>query len=418
MSRLFNKYYNNIEFFEESDESGENDTQSEEQSTENQSTTDEIVSEKVTKKISSIFQSLQDVLKEDVKNRDYDEVDDELTEDEEEVDPDKKEVDDMFEGDENDDDELTDADIENLLKDRFGGGTGDPAMDALLDKLNDEKDNDVYVPPKFDPTQLKVDPNLDEKLTDMGLDDDDADDNLFAQGGKNGEKALEMINNIQGEGDELADLLISVPIDLINLMMDTVLKIIGAVFEKPINAIDTYLEPIRNALNQVYIIFQKIVKLINNIIGLPIAFVQLGWSVLCNVLKVFGVRLKCNTNFEVNNMLIEIYESIANINIFKFKDLVYSSEFRNTIMDAIRGLFTKLKDVMFLILKVINLASKMIEYIFNVIKNVIKIIDEVTEKNNLIGFIVVCVMLLIFYLSLYGIKSAIETYNSLKERFS
>ena len=87
-------------------------------------------------------------------------------------------------------------------------------------------------------------------------------------------------------------------------------------------------------------------------------------------------------------------------------------------MEAIRGLFTKLKDVMFLILKVINLASKMIEYIFNVIKNVIKIIDEVTEKNNLIGFIVVCIMLLTFYLSLYGIKSAIETYNSLKQRFS
>ena len=200
--------------------------------------------------------------------------------------------------------------------------------------------------------------------------------------------------------------------------MDTVLKLIGAVFEKPINSIDSYLEPIRTALNQVYIIFQRIVKLINNIIGLPIAFVQLGWSVLCNVLKVFGVRLGCTTNFQVNNMLIEIYESIANINIFKFKDLVYSSEFRNTIMEAIRGLFAKLKDVMFLILKVINLASKMIEYMFNVIKNVIQIIDEVTEKNNLIGFIVVCIMLLIFYLSLYGIKSAIETYNSLKDRFS
>jgi hypothetical protein len=413
MSRLFNKYYNNIEFFEESDEADENDQQSEEQST-----TDEKASEKVTKKISSIFQSITDVLKEDVKNRDYDEVDDELTEDEQDADPDKKEVDDMFEEDESDDEELTDEDIENLLKARFGGGTGDKVMDELLDKLNDEKDNDVYVPPVFDPKQLKVDPNLDEKLTDMGLDDDDADDNLFAQGGKNGEKAMEMINNIQGEGDELADLLISVPIDLINLMMETVLKLIGAVFEKPINSIDSYLEPIRNALNQVYIIFQRIVRLINNIIGLPIAFVQLGWSVLCNSLKVFGVRLGCTTNFQVNNMLIEIYESIANINIFKFKDLVYSSEFRNTIMDAIRGLFTKLKDVMFLILKVINLASKMIEYMFNVIKNIIQIIDEVTEKNNLIGFIVVCIMLLIFYLSLYGIKSAIETYNSLKERFS
>ena len=417
MSRLFNKYYNNIVFFDESDEAGENDQQTEEQS-EEQSTTDDKTSEKVTKQISSIFQSIQDVLKEDVRNRDYDEVDDELTGDEEDIDPDKKEVDDMFEEDETDDDELTDEDIENLLQNRFGGGTGDAAMDSLLDKLNDEKDNDVYVPPVFDPTQLKVDPNLDEKLTDMALDDDDDESNLFAQGGKNGEKALEMINQIQGEGDELADLLISVPIDLINLMMDTVLKIIGAVFEKPINAIDSYLEPIRSALNQVYIIFQKIVRLINNIIGVPIAFAQLGWSVLCNVLKVFGVRLKCTTNFEVNNMLIEIYESIANINIFKFKDLVYSSDFRNTIMEAIRGLFTKLKDVMFLMLKVINLASKMIEYIFNVIKNVIKIIDEVTEKNNLIGFIVVCIMLLTFYLSLYGIKSAIETYNSLKQRFS
>ena len=208
MSRLFNKYYNNIEFFEESDDSGDNEEQTEEQST-----TDDKASEKVTKKISSIFQSITDVLKEDVKNRDYDEVDDELTDDEQEADPDKKEVDDMFEGDENDDDELTDDDIENLLKDRFGGGTGDPAMDALLDKLNDEKDNDVYIPPVFDPKQLKADPNLDEKLTDMALDDDDADDNLFAQGGKNGEKAMEMINNIQGEGDELADLLISVPID-------------------------------------------------------------------------------------------------------------------------------------------------------------------------------------------------------------
>ena len=90
MSRLFNKYYNNIEFFEESDEAGENDQQTEEQS-EEQSTTDDKTSEKVTKQISSIFQSIQDVLKEDVRNRDYDEVDDELTGDEEDIDPDKKE---------------------------------------------------------------------------------------------------------------------------------------------------------------------------------------------------------------------------------------------------------------------------------------------------------------------------------------
>ena len=50
MSRLFNKYYNNIEFFEESDESGESDDNN--QQSEEQSTTDDKTSEKVTKLIS------------------------------------------------------------------------------------------------------------------------------------------------------------------------------------------------------------------------------------------------------------------------------------------------------------------------------------------------------------------------------
>jgi len=225
-----------------------------------------------------------------------DESQDEIDDDEldEGDDPEESELDDMLNVDEQDDDELSAEDIDDLFN----------------KPLIDEIDDDVYVPPPIDPNSRMDGLKYDEKLTDLDVDDDD-DDNLFAQGGAKGQAALDQLNSIAADGDELADLILSVPMDFINLAIDALVKLIGSVLQGPINKTDEYLQPIRQSLNGLYILVQPIIQLINNMIGLPFAVGALLWSTLCNVLKVFGVSLGCKTDFKPFNFLIEVFDVIT-----------------------------------------------------------------------------------------------------------
>jgi len=428
MSRLFtNLYNNNIESFEDTDNqnteseqptnqaSDSQNTSPEDKDSQNTGTGSDVGSDSVSKdnniKVPPIRrdeQSLDSVKKEDINDESIDEADDEPAEGED-YDPIKTQMDDLFEDDEQDDEVLTDEEIDSLLDDPEGINKKEEP---------DEKDLDVYIPPVIKEDDSKYSIDNDIKLSDMGIDDDDSEDNLLKQGGTKGEKALEMVSQMSSEGDELADLLLSVPISFIEMMIEAVLKIIGAIFEGPISAIDSYLEPIRDALKGLYSILRPIVVLINYIVSLPISLAIFGWSVICNIMKITGFgSTRCNKNYTPWNDIITFFDLIANINPFRFRDLFFSEEFRNTLFEAIRMLFMKIKDVFILIVKAINVITKIIEFLINKMTETIRLTEEVTQKSNLQGFFVTCIILGAIYLTFFGLKHAIDLSNSIKDKF-
>lgn len=349
-------------------------------------------------------QSIGQVQKENIKNSNLDEQDDDELD---EMDNDKdRELNDEMAEDEMDDDELSDQDIDSLLDQKF---PDNPNQDA--------RDDEVFIAKKVNIFDLKNDPNLDEKLGDMDINDDDDEDNLFVQGGANGERAQGMVSQISDQGDELANLLLEVPIAIITMCVELVLTLIGAVLEVPINKVDEYLEPIRSALKKLYSLFLPIVLLINNIVGLPFAIGTFAWSTLCNILKLFGVKVSCRAHYEPSTYIIRMFEAITNINPFRFKDLFFNEEFRNQLFDAIRVYVKQVIYTFVLIIKAISIIAKIIEGIIAGIKETIRIIGQITSKTNLLGFLTVLIMLSVFYLSFYGMNKISGIFNLIKEKF-
>ena len=413
MSKSLFNLYNNIELFEDKDTDDQDkvapsqtDEQPNEQSDEKTDTQSDTQPDEGSNNESGDDENLDDGDKddEDKLGESEDEVDEDP--DDDELDPDKQEYDDMMEEDEEDDDELLDEDINALLDGQF-------ALTEKDDVIDDEK----FIPPVINKASYLDAPDKDEKLTDMGIDEDGDEDNLFLQGGTNGQKALDGISQMESDGDELANLILEVPIAIIEMLIDLTLKLIGAVFEGPILAIDSYLEPVRNALKGLYNILQPVVLLANNIIGLPFALGTMAWSTLCNILKLFGINVRCSAKYQPNDFIIDFFNKIADVNPFRFKDMFYSDEFKESFYAAVRMLVKKIIESWVLILKVINLLTKIIEYLLNSIKQIIELTKDVTNPDNLKGFMVVCVILVVFYISLFGLKNIIGIYQSIREKF-
>jgi hypothetical protein len=305
-------------------------------------------------------------------------------------DPDENDLNDSLNADEEDDDELT--------------------LDDMMFNYSrsDEIDQDIFVKKKI----KKYDGiDLDEKLTELDLNDDDSDDNLFTQGGSRGQAAIDKVSQMQEDGDELASLILSVPIDFINLIFDTIIKLIGATFEKPINKTDEYLEPIRQALNGLYLLIQPIIQLADNIIGLPFSIGSLLYSVICNILKSFGVNMQCRTNYKVNHLIMEIYDSITVLNPFKLKDFFFNEDFRAIFIKGIRDLGMKILETIVLIIKTINTITKIIEYLINLMKKIIELIEQVTVPENLQNFLVVIITIGIFYITFFGLNKYLSIFS-------
>jgi hypothetical protein len=135
-------------------------------------------------------------------------------------------------------------------------------------------------------------------------------------------------------------------------------------------------------------------------------------------MKILGMGPgQCKKNYKPNDDLIVFFDLISNINPFRFRDLFFSEEFRNNIFGAIKMLFMKIKEAFVLIVKIINVVTKIIEYLINKMTDVIKITEEVTQKSNLQGFFAICIILGVFYLTFFGLKHAIDLSASIKDKF-
>jgi len=423
MSRL-NNLYNNIEYFGKKPNKTNNIisksnpnvpkqnpiNKSVSLSTGSQSSASSASSASSTSKvISNVTNKVTDIISEPVKvvpeledkedeRTDFDEQDDDDLE-EENVD---NAVNDLIQVDEQDIDELDDNDIESLINSKF-----------LDNPDNDERDDEVYIAPKINLGNRKVDPNLDEKLADMAIDDDGGDDadNIFKMGGANGAKAEGAISGIQQGGDELSNLILAVPIEIITLLIEINLQLLAAILEGPINKIDEYLGPIRDALKGLYSITTPIVLLINGIVGLPFSIGIFAWSAMCNIMKLLGIYSQCNKKYQKNNYIREMYDVITNLNIFRFKDLFFSQEFRDNLFKAF-GLFgKKIVETFVLIFKVIKVLTKVIEVLIEGIKQTVKLIEDVTNKDNLQQFAIILVMLGVFYVAFFGINKVASIYS-------
>jgi hypothetical protein len=330
------------------------------------------------------------------KNIDYsDESLDETDDDEldEGDDPENNELEDSLNVDEEDDDELSEDDM------------------TFNYSRADEKDTDIFIDKNIDPNDGL---DLDERLTDLDINEDD-DENIFTQGGSKGQAALDKISAMQEEGDELAELILSVPMSLIELLIDTIIKLFGSTFEKPINLTDQYLQPIRSALNGLYLLLQPVIQLIDNFVGLPFAIGALVYSTFCNIFKSFGVSMGCRTNYKVNHIIQELFDALTTINPFKLKDFFFNEEFRNIFIKGIKDLGLKILETFILILKAINTISKIIEYLINQIKNIVELIEKVTKPENLKNFLVVIITIILFYIVFFVISKYLSMIAESKE---
>jgi len=330
------------------------------------------------------------------KNIDYsDESLDETDDDEldEGDDPENNELEDSLNVDEEDDDELSEDDM------------------TFNYSRADEKDTDIFIDKNIDPNDGL---DLDERLTDLDINEDD-DENIFTQGGSKGQAALDKISAMQEEGDELAALLLSVPMSLIELLIDTIIKLFGSTFEKPINLTDQYLQPIRSALNGLYLLLQPVIQLIDNFVGLPFAIGALVYSTFCNIFKSFGVSMGCRTNYKVNHIIQELFDALTTINPFKLKDFFFNEEFRNIFIKGIKDLGLKILETFILILKAINTISKIIEYLIIQIKNIVELIEKVTKPENLKNFLVVIITIILFYIVFFVISKYLSMIAESKE---
>jgi len=401
---------------EESDEENQNEEESEEENQNEEETTDENAVEDENVAVAEAEteteeeEEKEEENEEDDENKeddDNDKDDDDESNDLSDDDPDfinkeeKNELDELLTSDIKDEENLRSEDLDNIINLKFEDN-------PLLDEFDDE----IYIKPNI--TAEERDDDNDLKLSDLEIDNQDNDENLFDQGGALGQEAKSLLGEFEDQGDDIAELILSIPIDLINLLVEVVLKMIGAVLEGPIDSFDQYLSPVREALGRLYEILLPIVTLINNIIGLPFSVGQFTWSIICNLMKLFGISVKCSTNYTQNTFILDMFNTITNMNIFRFKDIIYNDGFREELVGAIKMFYKKILESIGLILKAMLLIQKIIEFLIEQIKNIVNIIIEVTTEDNLLGFMITLVTIGVFYVTFYGLNSSVDLYNNIK----
>jgi hypothetical protein len=401
---------------EESDEENQNEEESEEENQNEEETTDENAEEGENIAVAEAEaeteeeEEKEEENEEDDENKeddDNDKEDDDESNDLSDDDPDfinkeeKNELDELLTSDIKDEENLRSEDLDNIINSKFQDN-------PLLDEFDDEK----YIKPNI--TAEERDDDNDLKLSDLEIDNQDNDENLFDQGGALGQEAKSLLGEFEDQGDDIAELILTIPIDLINLLVEVVLKMIGAVLEGPIDSFDQYLSPVREALGRLYEILLPIVTLINNIIGLPFSVGQFTWSIICNLMKLFGISVKCSTNYTQNTFILDMFNTITNMNIFRFKDIIYNDGFREELVGAIKMFYKKILESIGLILKAMLLIQKIIEFLIEQIKNIVNIIIEVTTEDNLLGFMITLVTIGVFYVTFYGLNSSVDLYNNIK----
>jgi len=335
---------------------------------------------------------------------------------------------------------------------------------------SDESDDDMYIRPvPVPPPKGQVLGDVDEQLSDLTIVDDTDSDNIFDQTGAAGLRAKAAADKLYalgggaggdvdaggggggGGGGGIAGLIMRIPITIIRMIIDAVFTIIGAILEKPIRALDSFLQPIRDALYRLYLLLRELIMFVDQVIMFPLNLLYMYYEIFRASFALFGfpsalprfndgfgltqpfdentcnsimgpelanLRATCNPNDQEKiaiGPLMIIFSTIANINPFRLADLFFSRPFRSQILMAIKVAF----DLLFLVFRYIFIAIRIIEKLvlltIDVIGQIIGLIENVVTIDNISEFILVLIYCAIIIGSLVGVNQLIKFYGIAKE---
>ena len=335
----------------------------------------------------------------------------------------------------------------------------------------DESDDDIYVRPVPKPLPKgQVLNDVDEQLSDLTLADGTDDDNLFDQTGAAGLRAKAAIDKIAalgsgsggdidggggagggGGGGGIAGLILRIPIKIIQMIMNAVLTIVGAALEKPINALDGFLQPIRDALYRLYLLLKDLFMFVDQLLMFPLNIAYMYYEIIRTAFSLFGfpsalprfqvgfgllqpfemqtciqtmgaelnnLNATCNSE-DVQKTLIGpimiVFMAISNINPFRLSDLFFSKDFRNQILNSIRVMFELIFVVFRYIFVALRIFEKLILLTIDIIGQTIGLVENVVTMDNITEFALVMIYSAIILGSLVGAGKLIAGYSTMKE---
>jgi hypothetical protein len=236
------------------------------------------------------------------------------------------------------------------------------------------------------------------------------------------------------------------------MLINAVFKILGAVLERPIYALDSYLQPIRDALYRLYLLLRELIMFVDQLIMFPVNLIYMYYEIFRTSFSLFGfpsalprfndgfgllqpfdnntcnaimgkelnaIKATCNADDEdkskpVVGPLMIVFVAISNINPFRLADLFFSKSFRDELLGAIKIMF----DLVFLVFRYILIAIRVIEKLIllavDLIGQVIALIENVVTIDNISEFILVIIYCAIIIGSLIGVNQLIKTYEFVK----
>jgi len=338
---------------------------------------------------------------------------------------------------------------------------------------SDESDDDIYIRPvPVPPPKGQSLGDVDEQLSDLTLADDNDSDNLLDQTGAAGQRARALADKMTalgggessnaldfggegGGGSGIAGLIMKVPLEIIKRVMNIFFDMIATIFDKPINLLDGYLSPIRDALYRLYLLLKEIITLLDQLVMFPLNLLYMYYEIFRSIFALFGFPTAlprftdgfgllqpfdvntCNivmgSNIDKNSTcdpndtnkekmvigpLMIIFTAIANMNIFRLADLYFNKSFRAGVLASIKVFF----DMTFVgfryILIAVRVIEKLVLFAIDLVGQLISLVENVVTLDNISEFTIVLIYCVIIIGSFVGINQLLQLYNYFKDTIS
>ena len=365
--------------------------------------------------------------------------------------------------DESDDDGLNSDDLKQI------NSNANP-----IPEESDESDDDIYIRPvPVPPPKGQSLGDVDEQLSDLTLADDNDSDNLLDQTGAAGQRARALADKMTalgggessnaldfggeggGGGSGIAGLIMKIPLEIIKRVMNIFFDMIATIFDKPINLLDGYLSPIRDALYRLYLLLKEIITLLDQLVMFPLNLLYMYYEIFRSIFALFGFptalprfndgfgllqpfdvdtcKVVMGTNIDKNSTcdpndtnkekmvigpLMIIFTAIANMNIFRLADLYFNKSFRAGVLASIKVFF----DMTFVgfryILIAVRVIEKLVLFAIDLVGQLISLVENVVTLDNISEFTIVLIYCVIIIGSFVGINQLLQLYNYFKDTIS
>jgi hypothetical protein len=277
---------------------------------------------------------------------------------------------------------------------------------------------------------------------------------MTALGGGESSNALDF-GGEGGGGSGIAGLIMKVPLEIIKRVMNIFFDMIATIFDKPINLLDGYLSPIRDALYRLYLLLKEIITLLDQLVMFPLNLLYMYYEIFRSIFALFGFptalprfndgfgllqpfdvdtcKVVMGTNIDKNSTcdpndtnkekmvigpLMIIFTAIANMNIFRLADLYFNKSFRAGVLASIKVFF----DMTFVgfryILIAVRVIEKLVLFAIDLVGQLISLVENVVTLDNISEFTIVLIYCVIIIGSFVGINQLLQLYNYFKDTIS